>query len=101
MTLLRAQSTNNEYSWTNLPKATLPLFKSDTFNILKYGAIADGNTLNTENINSAITDCSKNGGGVVLIPGGLWLTGPIEMKSNVNLHIVRDAILMFTKDFNQ
>jgi polygalacturonase len=33
------------------------------------------------------------------VPGGLWLTGPVEMKSNVNLHIVRDAVLVFTPNF--
>ncbi|HEX8334699.1 MAG TPA: glycoside hydrolase family 28 protein [Segetibacter sp.] len=76
-------------------------FKKDTFNILKYGAKADGITLNTTSINDAIVTCSKKGGGVVLVPRGLWLTGPIELKSNVNLHLQRDAILLFTPDFNQ
>src|SRR5688572_4947357 len=78
---------NNDYSWTNLPKINEPVFKKDTFHILHYGAIADGITLNTKSINKAIVACNKKGGGVVLISGGMWLTGPIEMKSNVNLHI--------------
>lgn len=94
-------STDVHYSWTNLPVIGQPSFKKDSFNILRYGAVADGLTLNTASINKAITECSNQGGGVVLIPGGLWLTGPIEMKSNVNLHIMRDAILLFTTDFNQ
>jgi polygalacturonase len=99
---VNAQSTKaNQFSWANLPKVIQPVFKKDTFNILRYGAIADGITLNTTSINKAIAYCSGKGGGVVLVPGGLWLTGPIEMKSNVNLHIVRDAILLFTTDFNQ
>lgn len=91
----------NKYSWTNLPKATEPVFKKDTFSILDYGAVADGSTLNTKSIGKAIADCSEKGGGVVLVPGGMWMTGPIEMRSNVNLHIERDAILLFTKDFDQ
>jgi polygalacturonase len=95
------QKTANQFSWENLPKVKEPHFKKDTFNIIRYGAIADGITLNTKNINKAIIDCNAKGGGVVLVPGGMWLTGPIEMKSNVNLHIVRDAIVLFTKDFNQ
>lgn len=74
----------NNYSWTNLPRTIEPVFKKDTFNIVGYGAIADGNTLNTGAINEAISDCNAKGGGVVLIPGGMWLTGPVEMKSNVN-----------------
>lgn len=89
------------YSWTNLPRAAQPVFKKDTLTIVDYGAVADGLTLNTRSINQAITACSKKGGGVVLIPGGIWLTGPIEMKSNINLHIERDAILLFTTDFDQ
>lgn len=104
MTVLNspAQTQNAKaYSWTNLPVINQPVFKADTFNILRYGAVADGLALNTESINKAIDACSKKGGGVVLVPGGLWLTSPVEMKSNVNLHIVRDAVLSFTTDFNQ
>ncbi len=84
-----------------LPKVTIPIFKKDTFNIIKYGAKADGVTLNTTPINNAIAACNKNGGGVVLIPSGFWLTGPVVLKSNVNLCITRAAVLQFTSDFNQ
>lgn len=90
-----------QYSWNNLPTAKLPVFKKDTFNIKAYGAIADGTTLNTNSINKAIADCSKKGGGVVLIPEGLWITGPVVLKSNVNLHLKAAAILQFSNDFNQ
>lgn len=76
-------------------------FKKDTFNILKYGAIADGYTLNTKSINNAIDACSKAGGGVVLVPTGLWVTGPVVLKSNVNLHLQKNAMLQFSKDFAQ
>jgi polygalacturonase len=82
-------------------KITQPNFKKDTFNIVKYGAVADGITLNSKAIQSAIDACSKKGGGVVLVPGGFWATGPIEIKSNVNLHIKRDAVLQFTDDLNE
>ncbi|MFT3827923.1 MAG: glycoside hydrolase family 28 protein [Chitinophagaceae bacterium] len=87
--------------WKNLPVVTQPVFRKDTFSIQKYGAVADGLTLNTTSINKAIAECNKKGGGVVLVPGGIWLTGPVEMKSNVNLHVQRDAILLFTTDFDQ
>lgn len=76
-------------------------FKEDTTSIVAFGAKCDGITLNTESINKTISSVSEKGGGVVLIPSGLWLTGPIELKSNVNLHLKRDAILQFTADFNQ
>ena len=89
------------YSWTNLPKVARPVFKKDTINILKYGAKADGITLNTKSINNAINACSTKGGGVVLVPSGLWITGPIVLKSNVNLHVSRAALLQFTDDKSQ
>jgi polygalacturonase len=78
-----------------------PLFKKDTFSIRKFGAVADGITLNTQPINNAIDACNKKGGGVVLVPAGLWLTGPVVLKSNVNLHLQKGAVLQFTKDFDQ
>ncbi len=89
------------YFKVKMPIIKTPVFKRDTFDISKYGAKGDGIFLNTKIINDAISKCSKNGGGVVLVPGGIWLTGPIYMKSNVNVHIKRDAILQFTKDKNQ
>ncbi len=85
----------------NLPAVKEAAFKKDTFNIIKYDAKADGVTLNTNSISKAINACSKNGGGVVLVPRGLWLTGPVVLQSNVNLCIVKDAVLQFTSDFNQ
>ena len=89
------------YSWENLPKIAQPNFKKDTLNIQKLGAKPDGVTLNTETINKAINTISKKGGGVVLVPKGIWLTGPIELKSNVNLHIQKSAIVLFTGDKSQ
>ena len=84
-----------------LPVFTVPTFKKDTINIIKFGAKADGVFLNTAAINNAIAACSKNGGGVVLIPNGFWLTGPIVLQSNVNLHIARGALLQFTANKSQ
>ena len=90
------------YSQSNkLPLVQQPVFKKDSFNIIKFGAKADGVTLNTKSINDAIIACNKKGGGVVVIPPGLWLTGPVELKSNVNLHLQKNALLQFTKDFDQ
>lgn len=84
-----------------LPIVEKPVFKADTFNIVKFGAINDGLTLNTKSINAAIEACSANGGGVVLVPAGLWSTGPVELKSNVNLHLESDAVLSFSRDKSQ
>jgi polygalacturonase len=86
--------------WT-LPVVEEPVFKKDTFNIIKFGAKNDGFTLNTISINQAITECNAKGGGVVLVPDGLWLTGPINLKSHVNLHLQKNALLLFTNDKSQ
>ena len=80
---------------------TLPKFKKDTLSIVQLGAVSDGFTLNTTAINRAIDQLSNKGGGVVAIPPGLWLTGPIELKSNINLYLSPSATLLFTADFNQ
>jgi polygalacturonase len=90
-----------KYSWTNLPRTQEPVFRKDTLNIQSLGAKPDGVTLNTKAINEAILKVSKKGGGVVLVPAGLWLTGPVEMKSNVNLHLKESATLLFTADKSQ
>jgi polygalacturonase len=95
------QSVGEKYSWDHLPQAELPVFRPDTFDITTYGAKHDDITLCTESINKAIDDCSAHGGGVVLVPQGIWLSGPIVLKSNVNLHISRSALLQFTADKSQ
>lgn len=81
-----------------LPKIYQPHFKKDTFNITSYGAVSDGITLNTDAINKAINACAKNGGGTVVIPQGVWATGPIVLHSNIELHAVRGALISFTPD---
>ncbi|REA60902.1 glycoside hydrolase family 28 protein [Dyadobacter luteus] len=89
------------YSWKNLPKIQQPVFKKDTVRITAFGAVGDGHTLNTKAINEAISTISKKGGGVVLVSPGLWITGPVVLKSNVNLHIQESATLLFTTDKTQ
>jgi len=68
-----------------MPVINEPVFKSETYNIKDYGAVGDGATLNTTAFEKAIAACSAAGGGTVIIPPGLWLTGPIELKSNINM----------------
>ncbi len=85
----------------SLPVIQKVQFKKDSFNIIKFGAIADGITLNTKSINAAIAACNKNGGGVVVIPPGLWMSGPIVLLSNTNLYLAANAVLQFTTDFNE
>jgi len=83
------------------PAVPLPIFRQDTVSIEAFGAVSGGHQLNTQNINNAIEDIHTKGGGVVLVPAGVWLSGPIVLKSNVNLHLAANALLLFTKDFAQ
>ncbi|HUP13651.1 MAG TPA: glycoside hydrolase family 28 protein [Niastella sp.] len=84
-----------------LPVIKQTSFRKDSTYITKFGAVADGLTLNTKAINAAIDAVNKNGGGVVVVPAGLWHTGPLVLKSNVNLHLKKGALLQFTKDKNE
>ncbi len=63
-------------------------------NIMDLGAIPDGKTLNTNIIQQAIDSCSAKGGGKVFIPKGRFLTGSIELKTGVKLHITEGGVLL-------
>jgi len=84
-----------------LPAVRQVRFKADTFNIEQYGAVADGQTLNTQAFQKAIAACAAGGGGTVQVPAGLWLTGPIVLQNNVNLHLATGALVQFTADHLQ
>jgi hypothetical protein len=70
------------------------LLSGKDYNILDYGAVPDGKTMNTSAIQSTIDAANKNGGGRVLIPEGIYLTGSIILKSNVELHLEEKAVLL-------
>ncbi|WJS93816.1 glycoside hydrolase family 28 protein [Flavobacterium johnsoniae] len=84
-----------------MPEVQIPKFKTDTLNIVDFGAVPNTEQLCTNAINSALEKCSQSGGGVVVIPAGLWTTGPIKLKSNVNLHTQNGAFISFTSDLKQ
>lgn len=73
-----------------------PVFKNATYYVKDFGGIADGKTINTNAIAKAITTCNTNGGGKVILTTGKWITGPIELLSNVNLVVEKDAMLQFS-----
>jgi polygalacturonase len=58
-----------------------------------WGAKADGRTMNTNAIQTAIDVCAKKGGGRVRLDGGTFLSGPIVLKSNINLDIAKGTTL--------
>lgn len=77
-----------------MPKVQQPVFPAYEVNIEKFGAKGDGLFLNTKAINDAIKDVNQRGGGKVIIPEGVWLTGPIELLSNVNLYTEQNALVL-------
>ena len=78
---------------------TLTSFPDRQYLITDYGAVADDpDSPCHEAINMAITTCSLEGGGTVVIPEGTFYTGPITLKSNVRLHVSEGATLKFSTD---
>jgi polygalacturonase len=78
-----------------LARIVPPKFKKKDYSILKFGAKTGGQVDCRTAINKAIDACSKAGGGRVVVPAGVFLTGAIRLKSNVNLHVSKGATLKF------
>jgi polygalacturonase len=75
-----------------------PVIPDKTFTITDFGALPDGKTLNTAAIQKALDACRDAGGGSVVVPAGVFLTGPITLASNLDLHLDRGAMLLFSGD---
>ncbi len=92
-------ATKSEQAWERAGEIVRnvrpPIFPERVFDITRYGAVADGKTLNTGMIAQAIEACVGAGGGRVLVPPGTFLTGAIHLKSNVELHVAEGATLCF------
>lgn len=83
----------------SMPAIKIPDFSNcKHLNIKDFGAITSNKTKTTKAIASAIAEANRIGGGVVVIPAGKWLTGAIHLKSNVNLHLDKGAILLFSEN---
>ena len=75
-----------------------PVFLDKTYSVVEFGAVPDGTTKNTVAFKKAINTCSDNGGGIVLVPKGKYLTGPIHLENNVNLHLEEGTEILFSTD---
>ena len=85
---------------------TVPSFPDRQVNIADYGAVRDAievadSKKNAAAINAAIEDLSNQGGGTVVIPAGLWLSGPIRLKNNICLFLEKQAVLKFSKNIEE
>ncbi len=93
-----------DYLYENLPfkmeKVTEPVFPDNRESITGHGGVPDGATLNTEAFAKAMDALTKKGGGTLTVPKGLWLTGPIVLQSNINLHLEEGSVLLFSPDFD-
>jgi polygalacturonase len=89
-------------SWDALPglvkKISPPVFPKKDFDVTKYGAVGDGKADCTDAFKKVIDACNAAGGGRVVVPRGVFRTGAIHLKSNVNLFISDSATLLFDTD---
>ena len=105
LVILAAVSCNN-YEFAELyedlpfemPQVQRPDIPLREIDIRDFGGVGDGVTLNSEAFAQAIEALSQAGGGRLVVPTGIWLTGPITMKDNIDLHIKPDAVLLFSTD---
>ena len=103
---LGAQAQDNPYrAYTrqlpfSMPEVAAPVFPKKTVSLTQYGAKGDGKTLCTEAFSKAIDELSREGGGRLSVPQGVWFTGPIVLKSHVDLHLEKGAVILFSGDMD-
>ncbi len=83
-----------------MPRVHKPVFPDNEISILDCGGVGDGVALNTEAFEKAMKSLSEKGGGTLRVPFGVWFTGPIVFRSNINLHLEKGALILFTPDFD-
>ncbi len=100
LALACAQDENSLYEGLpfEMPKVQLPSIPSRSVLLTDFGGVADCTTLNTDAFAKAIDALSEQGGGRLIVPAGLWLSGPITLKDHIELFIDKDAILVFSDD---
>jgi polygalacturonase len=97
-----SSATSGARGWEMVPEILAcirpPSFPARDFPITRYGAVGDGRADCTQAFRAAVAACAQAGGGRVVVPEGCWLTGPIHLRSNVNLHVQRGATVAFSQD---
>lgn len=88
--------------YENLPtpvKQVVPVvIANNDISLTDCGGVGDGMTLCTDAFKKGIAELTKRGGGRLTVPEGVWLTGPIELKSGVELHLDKNAVVCFAPD---
>lgn len=99
-----ANGNRNEYAhlYKSLPfemaEVVQPKIPKLSVDLRDFGAVGDGRTLNSEAFSKAIEYLSEKGGGHLIVPEGIWLTGPITLKSNIDLHVTESAVILFSPE---
>ena len=81
-----------------MPQLRRPTFPKRCANIADFGGNGNGTTLNPAACKAAGEWLSERGGGRLEVPAGIWFTGPIELKSNIELHLCENAVILFSSD---
>ncbi len=81
-----------------MAQVSRPVIPANQVSLAEVGGVCDGITLNTEAFAKGISKLNKLGGGKLVVPAGVWLTGPIMLKDNIELHLERNAIVVFSPD---
>lgn len=91
-----------DYLYTSLPfhmqKISRPDIPDYSVSLTDFGGVGDGVTINTKAFADAISSLAENGGGHLIVPEGIWFTGPITLKSGIDLHITPNAVILFSSD---
>lgn len=82
----------------DMPRVQEPVIPANTVNLIDFGAVSGGQVLNTQAFADAIEAVTRTGGGKVIIPAGIWLTGPIILKSHLELYTEPGALIIFSAD---
>ena len=95
-----AQDYSSYYTELPVPlkQAVAPVIPDNSVQLTDFGAVGDGMTLCTEAFEKAISKLNKLGGGHLNVPQGVWLTGPIALKDNIDLHLDKNAVIYFSPD---
>ena len=97
-----AQTKDYSKYYQNLPtkvaQVVAPTIPANEVSLTEVGGVGDGQTLNTEAFENGIKKLQKQGGGRLTVPQGIWLTGPIQLKDNIELHLEKNAIILLSPD---
>ncbi len=91
-----------DYLYENLPfemaRVSRPQIPDREVSVSDFGGVGDGIAMNTDAFKSAIEHLVSLGGGRVVVPEGIWLTGPVTLKDNIELHVTSNAVILFSPD---